>query len=307
MKNGFLWYIFIVYSVFAGYGQSFPTDSAYWKTEYGSVTCVDLHGVSDICWEKQYFLQDDTIIGGQLYNKIICSGRTRDPITNTWTYFYEGYKGAIRSEEASKKVFYKPSSSAEQLLYDFDLHVGDQLPASYVYDPYFAGIIIVDQIDTVHIDDKDIVRYHMDNAGFGGEYILEGIGSTLGLLEPITPWFEQHFGLLCFKNYETSLVYPDPGYCNIITDAECLSAKSRPPFTVLPNPVSDQLVIQVQDMYEDKYTIQIADMLGKILDECVMQENPFRLNFTSYDPGIYSIYLFGEKRIIGTKKIIKHR
>ena len=305
MKTINLTIIFITFLGINALGQDFPTDSAYWKTNHSNVICLDSFGLNALCWEKQYFLQNDTIIQNVDYNKIFCNGRTRNN-NGSWTYFDEGYIGATRYENETKKVYFRPvESSEEYLLYDFDLNIGDTLPTSYVYDPEFAGIITIDFIDTVIIAGDSIKRFHMDEAGFGGEYIINGIGSSLGLLEEISPYFEHSYTLLCFENLETSITYPESGNCTLITDINDSYFEKSINVTLFPNPTKGRLSLNINEISNIKYEIQIIDLLGKVLYKLNSNENTSELNLEHFQSGMYILLVTNENRIISRKKIIK--
>jgi hypothetical protein len=301
MKTLILLHLLIVITYFAAQGQVFPNDSAYWKVEVGSVECVDPYGVSDVCYEQQYFLSGDTTIGDQSYKKVYSSMRYRSNL-NTWTYYYNGYFGAIYSDNEANKVYWRPASSFQDtLLYDFNLSVGETLPESYVYDPEVAGIIQIDDIDTSTINGQSIVRYHMDNAGFGLEYILQGIGSTLGLLEPITPFFEHHFTLLCFQNYETSLTYPENGDCDVFTDISSYSAEENN-ISIYPNPANGILNIDNASVSH----IQIFSITGLLISESEIKTDHFELKLKGVPEGMYFLRFEKDLEIKALKIIVQH-
>ncbi len=305
MKTTYLTIILILTVVVTLFGQTFPTDSAYWKTDYSNVICLDSIGVNASCWEKQYFLQNDTLIQNIKYNKLFCNGRTRN-LDGTWSYFDEGFIGAIRYENEAKKVYYRPyQSSEEYLLYDFDLNVGDTLPASYVYNPEFTEIITIDFIDTIIIAGDSIQRFHMDKAGFGGEYIISGIGSSLGLLEEITPYFEHSYTLLCFENYESLLTYPEFGNCTLISKIHDNTYEKDINITISPNPTNGLTMLKINQINNWQCQIHITDLLGQTIYKQNSNESTIELNFDNYQPGIYILTVINDNRIIGRKKIIK--
>jgi len=146
----------------------------------------------------------------------------------------------------------------------------------------------------------------MDQAGFGNQYLMEGIGSTLGLLEEITPFFEHHYDLLCFKNYESSLTYPVNGDCEIITDILAYSKPIDLQIKIIPNPITPKSIIEIKGFDGKQIEVQVFNIIGDKIDEFVIKNNHTELNFDSYNSGIYFINVIYDDKIIGTKKFIKN-
>jgi len=295
--------ILILTTALSAGGQNFPTDSAYWKVQIWSAECVDPYGTSGVCYEQQYFLRGDTSLGEVIHQKVYSSMRIRDPYQGTWTYDWLGYYGAVYSDNEADKVYWRTASASnDTLLYDFNLNVGDPLPASFVYDPQSSGTIYIDNIDTIEENGVNIVRYHMDNAGWGEEYLLHGLGSTLGLLEPIFPFFEIGSDMLCFKNYTDSIIFePLEGNCDIFTGINDLPyAESI--IGAYPNPANDNL-------YIDNATgshVQLFSAAGLLISESEITSGHSELSLTGRLEGIY--YLRFEKdRGIEVIKIVVNK
>lgn len=294
MKNKLL--IGLVFGVYLSVsGQNFPTDSAYWKERYYDIECLNL----PFCYEYQYFLQGDTLIGNNTYNKIYKTFRYFNS-----TYYDFGYQGAIYYDDEADKVYWRQAAaSKDTLLYDFNLSVGDTLPETFLYSSDMGLIIRIDSIDTIVNNNKSIVRYHMDNAGWGGAYILHGIGSTLGLLEPIFPFFESENHLSCFQNYTDSISYPGPDYqnCEIFTTVKDYPY-SHGEVIVYPNPANGILNID----HASGSHVQIFSITGLLISESEIKTDHFELKLKDVPEGMY--FLRFEKDFeIQAKKIIVQR
>lgn len=180
---------FTIGSLNAQVYQGFPNVDGYWKAQYGFIDCLDIHFLNDICSEYQYILEGDTVIDAEIYHKINYSGRDRNSLDETWIYWDLGYFGCYRNDIANKRVYYiAKDSTNEVLLYDFNINLYDTLPETFVYNSA-GNIITVDQIDSILVNNIYLKRYHLDNAGFGGAYLIEGIGTTLGLFSPDHTFF----------------------------------------------------------------------------------------------------------------------
>jgi|AntAceMinimDraft_17_1070374.scaffolds.fasta_scaffold01572_4 hypothetical protein len=285
--------------------HGFPTIDGYWKVQYGYVSCVDIHGVSDICSEYQYIVTGDTLINTELYRKISLSGQDRNPIDETWTYWNTGYHGCYRNDLAHKKVFYVPKDSINEiLLYDFNINLNDTLPETFVYNQSEFSIIIVDNIDSVLVNNIYLKRYHLDNAGFGQKYLIEGIGSTLGLLSPITPFFEQHYDLLCFKNNQDELYYfeNDSTDCHLITDIKDEYFLMNN-IHLFPNPAHNRFT--VENKLNRSILIEVYDPIGQRVKVTKGQNSMTTINISDLRIGIYLVKISSEGIQIKTEKLIK--
>ena len=165
--------VILLFALFSFFSQAqsyypFPVSYGMWSNQ-----------ILDNFWQptneyRTYRLEGDTLINIHTYKKI---------------YMGE-YHGGLREE--NKIVYYLPADSLnEQLLYNFNLNVGDSLFNSY------TEYGILNEIDTLSVFGIDSVlcedgNYHKQfrigypgTMGNGGEYIIEGIGSIHGLLTPM--------------------------------------------------------------------------------------------------------------------------
>ena len=285
--------------------QAFPTVDGYWKVQYGNVNCVDIHGVSSVCSEYQYIVTGDTIISNKTYRKISLSGKDRNPVDETWTFWSSGYHGCYRNDIVNKRVYYIPKGSINEiLLYDFNLSLNDTLPETFVYNQSENTTITVDQIDSVLINNTYLKRYHLDNAGFGGQYLIEGMGSTLGLLSPITPFFEYHFALLCFKNDYDSLCYQDYNDpdCDLITGVQEENS-NHSNIEIFPNPATHYL--RIENPQSRDVSFEIFNSKGQKVKTIRKKENSDSIDISELDVGLYFIRISVSGIRIKTLKLIK--
>ncbi len=133
-------------------------------------------GSSDAGWygSSRLEIYGDTLLNGKNYSKCFLAESNRRGSNNSWpTTDLKGLNkliGGIRDEVASKKVyFYSFNTKQEELLYDFDLHIGDTLFKDDGYRFYRSLLSEEDlppKIDTVWVSRIDSVlmphdgRYH---------------------------------------------------------------------------------------------------------------------------------------------------
>lgn len=272
--------------------QEFPYADGYWKVQFGFVDCLDIHFLNDICSEYQYIVTGDTIINSELYHKLSYSGHNRNPVDESWTYWDLGYYGCYRNDAAHKKVYFIARDSInEVLLYDFNLNLNDTLPETFVYHRAEYTIITVDQIDSIRINNRYLKRYHLDNAGFGNQYLIEGIGSTLGLFSPITPFFEQHFDLMCFKNEAEELIFPGEYYgnCDLIDDISDNSFSTNY-FNIFPNPYSTTLTVELPSNTSIRNTtLTVYNLTGQQILKYTVSEPLTSVDLSGLNAGTYLV------------------
>jgi hypothetical protein len=286
--------------------QEFPNIDGHWKVRYSDVWCLDIHYTNPVCSEYQYILSGDTTINAVPYHKINYSGRDRNPVNETWTYWNNGYYGCYRNDAANKKVFFIPKdSTSEQLLYDFDLNLNDTLPESLVYNRSEHGIIKVDQIDSVLVSNTYLKRYHLDNAGFGDEYLIEGIGSTLGLFSPIVPFFEQDYILLCFKNEAEDLHY----FSEYTSDCELITGiddnyTTEPRITISPNPASTAITISLPSTTTfDNTTLSVYNVNAQEVISQSLTSSQTVIDINTLPRGVYFACITTDRTVMVSKFI----
>lgn len=76
--------------------------------------------------------------------------------------------------------------------------------------------------------------------------------------------------------------------------------------TVYPNPVSENLILDIKDCALIDLSYQIFDMNGKILKNESISNSNTMINMSSYTRATYFIKVFDNNKIIKTFKIIKN-
>jgi len=160
----------------------FPDSNATWNVDY---TCC--WGGACLWWvqhEEQfsYTYGADTSINGFTYHQVLRPFIVRlDTCVQTITP--TGYRGGIRQDTSLRKVFFIPAgSSNEVLLYDFNLQINDTVKGFLVSSGYGP---VISEIDSMLINGNYRKRWKWQwDIGDTG-YLIEGIGSSLGLLEDI--------------------------------------------------------------------------------------------------------------------------
>ena len=275
----------------------FPTSNASWC---GDRTFQYFNGGSDQrhSYGYQEFINGDTVINSLTYHKIFENGTFScvylfQPLScGSYNYTNE-YKGAFREDGFRKVFFIAKDSLNEMLLYDFTLTLYDTLPWTYNQTLYSNGINLwVSGVDSVFDGTNYRRRYNIsrDTAFFWETNyvsIIEGIGSTHGLLWDINPYAEANGSLFAHKQ-NGIILYPDTSVDCIISSISNIISET--PFSVYPNPVKNEFTfyskqLAVCDM------VKIFDVMGKEVLKTKIDKptSNIRLQTSTLSNGIYFV------------------
>jgi hypothetical protein len=276
----------------------FPDSNAVWNFNY-TLYCFTDGGST---YENYSILMSgDTVINSQTYHKLNTPYVEAVVSSTCGTNTSTGYKGAIRQDIANKKVFYiYPSDSIEQLLYDFNLQIGDSIIGFLASLTFPADT--VESIDSVIVGVDYRKRWKINS--FYPFYIIEGIGSTYGLVENYPSFTDMpYYYLICFKQNEQAL-YPDTTiYCDVI-----LTVQQNPPnnfsISISPNPfrASAQLIIKGNPKIKNA-ELKIYNALGECISSKIMNGESAIIERENLPGGIYFYQLLNDK-IAGSGKFV---
>jgi hypothetical protein len=314
MKKHLLAFLVYISSITIGNGQTsvyhpFP-DSVIWRVDY------NYHFVFQFpCWKNyyfQYYSKGDTLINSSIYRKIFIN-EAQD--TNTcWSPSYlpvPGYAGALRDDSLANKTFFVfPNSTTDSLLYDYNLMVGDTIKGiiSQYFNPYDTGVVLT--IDSVLISGQYRKRWNFsqDQEHGNSTFIIEGIGTSSGLLEPLYPynleWAVRY--LICVKDssrtYFTSNHYSKVG-CNLIyTGTPELNLLNN--FSILPNPFSNEAKLKTDQELKNA-TVTIINTLGQQIKQIKnITGKEIKIHRENLSGGIYFLQLTQENKILLSCKLI---
>lgn len=231
-----------------------------------------------------YYINGDTIINALTYKKLFAKGHIDDtwwsPNPNTSCYANYTYtdlvpRGFLRSSGA-QMYYMMYGDTSEQLLYDYNLTVGSQLPQTSVYASTGTYVTSIDSIYTPYGYRK---RFYID--GNSSEYILEGIGSRYGLVEPFGPMMDATHTLLCFGFNDTAWFPTQGPECAVITSNAELQASVQ--LRVVPNPASDHITVNLTGTALN--SVALYNVHGQI----VKQQSTAEVYVGDLSPGIYFV------------------
>ncbi|HLG33365.1 MAG TPA: T9SS type A sorting domain-containing protein [Bacteroidia bacterium] len=252
-----------------------------------------------------YTINGDTIINGNNYHKlsvpaVIMTGCSSGGV-------YPGYSaGYIRQDISNKKVFFVPplnNDTVEQLLYDFNLVVGDTVKGYLVY-LCPSDVITIIAMDSVLINGTFRKRWETTPSWLNGYYFIEGIGSLYGLLESICPGVESpNTSLTCFKQNGLTL-YPDSSInCNLIDGIINISGDDISLIEISPNPFHN--FINIKNNQAKELSITIFSSIGEVVHRTtLMKDAATAINLSGLAAGIYLVTAQSDKNFT-SRKIIK--
>lgn len=285
----------------------FPDSSASWNFTHSNI-CWGVLSNDQTSMEVSYYIGMDTLINSSIYHSLHLPIYNIYAGLNCWppgNYTLPGgYMGAFRNDHANKKVYIIPESdSVEQLLYDFDMQVGDTLVGYLSVCSPFSMCDTVISIDSVMVGNTYRKRWHI-NSGYH-VYFIEGIGSTYGLLNfvPTNMTDLDDINLDCFQQNGQNL-YPDTlGTCPLLTSITTLPAAEMI-INIHPNPSIGNVQVALSSTNNIERWV-LHNLNGQIERADKLQgKNQFEIN--GIDSGFYllTLYLYNG-RCINRKVIIQ--
>lgn len=278
MRNYLL--IFMLLSCLKLCGQTyfgFPDSNAVWN-----VTHLSMSGYTAL---NPYFIFGDTLINGHFYKKIY---QSEDSFPNSGNAVY---KAAVRDTN-QQWYFVFNDSNVELLMYDFNLAPGDTVVINN--NQWSQSELRVNAIDSVFLAGQYRKRMKMsftyDLSGHSYENWIDGIGSTLGLLDAGLSIVCEGKELSCFHENEL-LIYtsrPDSN-CHYSYYTATGKISSGEGLTLFPNPAKDRLILKFDKICED-CSVQIFDISGRPLSEIYyFNSNVFEWYRNDFPPGFFII------------------
>jgi hypothetical protein len=283
----------------------FPTSNTVWREWFGGVYCP-------YCSDYQEYITGDTIIEGKNYSKIQRTGVYYNVgyngfCTNIIWIHYTYYNGAFRNDSVNKKVYYVPPASiTDTLLYDFNLNLYDTLPQTYLYNSSGGWILFVDAIDSILIGSEYHKEFRVTDDTLPPSsyfYLIEGIGSSFGLLSYLSGYTECGDDLVCVQQ-NGSTIYPDSAYlCQLVEGVPDMDSPVFL-FKIFPNPVSGRGVVNFSPPLS-KLDLSITNVLGIELLRIHGLKDGEKIDLSNFQDDLYLYKVIQGTSIITNGKLIK--
>jgi len=294
--------------------HSFP-DSAMWRVDYDINQPFQFYAYFDIYFH--YSLIGDTIINTKQYRKLYRSYYYVTHINvfepgQTPQCLPPSYLGALRDDPAADKVFFVyDGTTIDSLLFDYTLQPGDTVKGipGAKYDHLRNT---VQSIDSVLIEGNYHRRWTLDTcyspySVHSAPYIIEGIGSSSGLIEVICAYamdFTNRY-LVCVKK-DNNILF-ESGYasefgCNPIIEG--IDEDLSPNAIHCTNPNVAECTIQ-SDVYLQNATLTLINASGcRVMQMQNISGNSFVVTRNSLPAGIYFLQLNQSNKMLGTAKVV---
>ena len=207
------------------------------STPDSSDTWVEVRSCTDFsCWfadRNRYTIAGNITSGGIEYAKFhVSSEYEQGSDQSEWCTESISYSDRIIGiREADKRIYVNLDPTAdtdeEYLAYDFNLAVGDTVPSPHLINgnPNIPEPnLVIQSIDSVPISGSYRKRYNLDPV----RYIIEGIGSSIGLLNPLEfVWSGPcQIALTCYQ--EEGMADFFSSNCDLVLSDESLPESSQP-------------------------------------------------------------------------------
>lgn len=253
---------------------------------------------------KVYGYQGDTLINNELWLKMF--------VTQDSSFINDLiFVGLIN--ENNGVVSFQDTSNQIDIIYDFNLQVGDSVP--YNFYGYATEYLEIIHIDSIEINNSIHKRFFIEESGLEPfhleEYWIEGIGSIHGPMFSKYPVvFSQELPAdslftTCYK-VANNIVWNNPSYDScyvhiVMSNTEIYEKDLK----MFPNPVKDELRIEIPDKGEQKISLLVYDIHGKVkINRTFEQAGMISINTRSLENGFYMLQVgIGNKKY--NQKFIK--
>lgn len=271
-----------------------PTTKAVW-----TISTLAQGAIHDI---YKYGMYGDTLINNVNYKKIYENHDFNFNITSPNTY----YRGAIR--EYAKKVYkVNAGTTTEGILYDFTLTIGDTARSI----DYFGNIL------KKKITGYNFIVYngtmHRKWILQGGEYWLEGIGSSYGLFNSLWQGFDVCYDLACMS-IDGTVKYHNPnsacsnGRASYNCDGGFVGINElnndNDRSIIFPNPFLNSAILKTTIELNDA-TLKVYDILGQeVLTNTHLNGQEIKIVKGNLNNGNYYYHLSQNDNLISKGKFI---
>ena len=214
--------------------------------------------------DYNYYAAGDSVIQGVTWTKVLRQGsytlgwqspNPPDPNCQGLHPYGPAYYGVklIRQEGRQLRIW----DGTDQLLHEFDLVVGSTLPLSSTN--WNTDITVV-AVDSVLIGTEMRARYELANSW--AQYLIEGVGSSHGLFEPVSNFFDCGYGLDCF-GLGADAFYPSAGGSSCWLPMAVHEVNAVGEWTLAPNPADHVVTITTNTSASQE--VVVRDMHGRIV------------------------------------------
>jgi hypothetical protein len=279
-------------------GQSYIpmlSDSLYWDIAYADMNAFCNEYGNPGAGPYRYAIDTDTLINNIVYKKFKSYpffSTLQQPSPNCPPFAIDTVLATnlitsylfLREDTLAQKVYrYDVNFSQEDLLYDFDVQIGDSLYYS------FFGDFVVDTIfPIVTLDGKTrkFIQCSTSTHPLCGYYV-EGLGGNAGVMHDPYSVFENGPWLLCISDLNQNTIY-DPNQnpqCSYFTTSLNQLSLEQSTILIYPNPAQDFLLLKG---IKKNQTITLINVLGKQIATYIPDDKS-RISTAQLTTGLYFV------------------
>ena len=295
--------------VSAGHSEDLLQDGNVWRTMHYVDDQVpafpDIIGSPMLDGQRitstEYYYGDNTWIDGVEYKVLLSDITTWFEPTNDPNDVRElstieaKYRGVLR-EDNDRIYFRNGQATSDELLYNFNLAVGDYLPTNSI-NP--NGTLVVQNIDYITLGDNMVARFTVGTAAQPSvAQIVTGMGATTGLLEPLFDAGSMSemlcFGVDGYTQFPAGSDGCGPEYISTPVEERHAMAPNTTTASLSPNPLGTigghqgKLVIESHDRKLFHY--DILDTQGRLVEAGNgVSDTALPVDMSGYTAGLYYV------------------
>lgn len=271
----------------------FPESNAIWNVNCLVWPCYNSN------WPYEYFsytISGDTVINSITYHKWYIPSVVYADHCDSINV--AGYVGAFRNDIPNKKVYYINShSKTEEILYDFNITVGDTIKSCGINQPYTMQIFAE---DSVRIGGNYRKMWHGFSINGGSIDIIEGIGGTFDPIHYCPVMDSPTYNLTCFSQ-NGDINYPNVSPCNIIGTINSIDVDFT--VTLSPNPFHSSTLLTLSKAFENA-DFKIYNTSGKQVRQQKIISQTTTIHREGLSNGIYLFQVINSKGNLTNGKFV---
>ncbi|MCB9187394.1 MAG: T9SS type A sorting domain-containing protein [Flavobacteriales bacterium] len=243
--------------------------------------------VSYPCVENQefiYYVHSDTVINNYTYHRIHKLADVEQmwmapppagQCGGNWTLDHE----VAKLRQDGKKIW-RFDGNTEELLYDFDLELGDTLPQTPIQ---WNDNLVVTGVDSALVNGQYRKVFEV-----GDQFLAEGIGHNEGFLEPFPDYLECGYTFQCFALNGTTYYPNTQTPCDLTVSVQQVDELEH--LLPYPNPTTDEVYFNFGKSYGN-IQLSLYNSYGQLVHQMQTQN----VTHLKYDmpssPGIYTLQI----------------
>ena len=257
--------------------------------------------------DNKYWFEGDTIIEDKYYKKVYL--QYHDSIAD---FTKATYYAAVREDTIGEKLYcIQTYDGVERLLADFSLKKGEATEVWSFFPTVYANprptYAYVEEIDSVLINNEYRKRLKMgETYQYGGEYWIEGIGSTYGLFTPYVNEVDagEATVLLCVE--VNNVLYYQAPYFNTCYYSPPIGVGfnevDSQHLKIYPTIADNRLIVETDNL-DSFYRYEILNTQGLSIQKGILNTN--EINISDMVKGFYFLLLYSEDGLPYISKFVK--